>query len=123
MIQSVKGPLAVGNLGRTLTHEHLQMDFNVMYSSPPKQLERFFNNKINIENVGFIKQYPYGSRYNLNFNDKEAEEGVIEDVQFYKECGGSTIVENTSIGLKRNIPFLVKVSEKTGVNIVAGTGK
>lgn len=33
-----------------------------------------------------------------------------------------TIIENTTEGLKRNIPFMVHTSKETGVHIVAGTG-
>jgi len=32
------------------------------------------------------------------------------------------IVDNTSYGLMRNVPLLKEVSEKTGVNIITGTG-
>lgn len=59
----------------------------------------------------------------MDLNGAEVEAAVIEDVRFFSECGGKTIVENSSIGLKRNIPFLVKVSEETNVNIIAGTGE
>lgn len=54
----VLGPINVSQLGRTLTHEHLAIDFEKFYTSPPHQLKTFFNSEITIENVGFIKQYP-----------------------------------------------------------------
>jgi hypothetical protein len=34
------------------------MDFRQMYVDPPEQLQSFFENKISLENVGLIKQYP-----------------------------------------------------------------
>jgi hypothetical protein len=34
------------------------MDFRQLYVDPPEQLQSFIANKISLENVGFIKQYP-----------------------------------------------------------------
>lgn len=46
----------------------------------------------------------------------------MEEMKSYRKYGGGTIVENSSIGLKRNIPLMVKASEESGVNVIAGTG-
>lgn len=62
------------------------------------------------------------SAYNLNLNDDDAEKAVCKDVELFKEAGGGTIVENSSHGLKRDISFMKKVSQLTGVNVIAGTG-
>lgn len=78
--------------------------------------------KIKLENVGVIKQYPYSSRYNLNCTDEEWHNKVLEDVALYKKWGGGCIVDNTSHGIKRNLEFCHEVAEKTGVQIVVGTG-
>ncbi|OAD56321.1 Phosphotriesterase-related protein, partial [Eufriesea mexicana] len=118
----VLGKKKSNQLGRTLTHEHLSLSFTAFYVPPPSQLQRFFNDKIELESSGFLKQYPYSSFYNLTFDDQHTEDAVLEDVKLYKEFGGGTIVENSNHGLKRNIPFMKKVSEATGVNIIAGTG-
>ena len=40
-----------------------------------------------------------------------------------QKYGGGTIVENTTVGIHRDIKFLKDASEKSGVNIVSGTGK
>ncbi|XP_051171856.1 phosphotriesterase-related protein [Leptopilina boulardi] len=120
-VSSVLGPINVSQLGRTLTHEHLAIDFEKFYTSPPHQLKTFFNSEITIENVGFIKQYPYSSVTNLKLNN-ENEEAILQDVKLFKEHGGGTIVENTNHGIKRNIPLMKKISQETGVHIIAGTG-
>ena len=39
-----------------------------------------------------------------------------------QESGGSCIVENTTKGLERNVEFMKKVSQETGVHIVAPSG-
>lgn len=64
----------------------------------------------------------YSNKYNLTFNDADSAQAVIEDVKLFCTFGGKTIVENSSYGLNRNIPLMVKISEQTRVNILAGTG-
>ena len=54
----VLGPVKFSELGRTLTHEHLALDFHKFYVPPPAQLADYFTGKIDLGNVGFLKQYP-----------------------------------------------------------------
>lgn len=120
------GDIAPEQLGVTLTHEHFSLDFHKFYSEPPKQLSRFFNEgvneKLHLKNAGFVRQYPYGSKYNINFEDEDTHRAVIEDVRQFKEFGGATIVENTTHGINRNLKLIYQVAKSTGVKIVAGTG-
>lgn len=58
----------------------------------------------------------------MNFFDRDTQKAVHLDLQYYKSIGGLSIAENTSHGLKRDLPFMRKVSELTGVNVIAGTG-
>lgn len=112
------------NLGITLTHEHLSMDFPLFYNRAPLHLEEFVTEKekISLKNLGILRQYPYSSRYNINFRDEETHDSVLEDVKLFKKWGGGTIVENTTCGIQRNLEFYREVAEKTGVNVIAGTG-
>ncbi|XP_055628719.1 phosphotriesterase-related protein [Toxorhynchites rutilus septentrionalis] len=119
---TVRGELDPKKLGFTLTHEHLSLDFNKFYTSPPTNAKPHLNSKITLENLGYIRQYPYSSIYNINFQDSESHDAVLSDVLYYKCSGGSTIVENTSHGLNRNLKFLYDISEASGVHIIAGTG-
>lgn len=110
-------------LGRTLTHEHFSLDFDYFYNAPPAHLDAYLNtDEIRLDTVGFLRQYPYGSRYNVRFCDSDTHQKVLDDVALYRKWGGGTIVENSSHGLKRNLPFLVEVARSTGVHVVAGTG-
>lgn len=121
-IETVTGKIKLEELGKTLTHEHLALDFCTFYVPPPSQLTNIFENKIQLNNVGFIKQYPYSCRYNVNFCDDDTYKAVLKDVKIYKKYRGGTIVENSNYGLKRNIPYMKKISEETGVNVIIGTG-
>lgn len=120
------GDLLPSDLGRTLTHEHLSLDFHHFYNDAPNHLQGYVTEKekITLGNVGILRQYPYSSRYNINFYDDDTNEKVIEDVHLYKKwCGGNcTIVENTTHGIRRDLPFYREVAKKTGVNVIAGAG-
>ncbi|XP_050665888.1 phosphotriesterase-related protein isoform X3 [Leptidea sinapis] len=121
-VKRVLGAVLPSDLGRTLTHEHLSMEFNHFYRKPPNQIAHRFQSGFTLENVGYIRQYPYSSKFNIVMNDDHSKHAVYNDVGVFKELGGGTIVENTTIGLNRDIDFYKSVSEKTGVHVVAGTG-
>ncbi|XP_034831395.1 phosphotriesterase-related protein [Maniola hyperantus] len=121
-VQTVRGNVSPNILGRTLTHEHLCMKFTHFYRQPPKEIESNFKEGFTCEKIGCIRQYPYSSQYNLLFNDLDARNAVLSDVQLYKSLGGGTIVENSTLGLERDIGFYKHVSESTDVHVIAGTG-
>lgn len=120
---SVRGIIPAPNLGYTLTHEHFQLDFHHFYSCPPAHLEPLLAPpSIKLETVGFLRQYPYSSKYNLNFFDGDTRQAIEADLKYFTQFGGISIAENTSHGLKRDLAFMKRVSESTGVNVIAGTG-
>nr|XP_003699732.1 PREDICTED: phosphotriesterase-related protein [Megachile rotundata] len=121
-VRTVLGEKDANKLGRTLTHEHLALSFTNFYVQPPKHLKRFLDGKIELQNIGLVKQYPYSNLYNLKYNDADTVEAIFEDVKLYREFGGGTIVENSNYGLNRDIPLMKRVSQETGVNVIAGTG-
>lgn len=121
-IQTVLGPIEATQLGRVLTHEHFNLDFRTFHTAPPEQLKEFLNDKITLKNVGYIKQWPYSNRDNLQLHGPDVDVAIMEEMKLYKKFGGGTVVENTSLGLKRNIPLMIKVNKELGVNVIAGTG-
>uniref|UniRef100_A0A0C9Q1N8 Phosphotriesterase-related protein n=1 Tax=Fopius arisanus TaxID=64838 RepID=A0A0C9Q1N8_9HYME len=121
-IETVLGPVELSKLGRTLTHEHLSLDFHQFYVPPPEPLVNYLNKKILLNNVGYIKQYPYSSRYNLSFYDEDATRAVMEDVKIYKKHGGGTIVDNTCNGINRDLSFMKKISADSEVHVILGCG-
>lgn len=121
-VQTVLGPIAASDLGITLTHEHLALSFEGFYVKPAENLQQYIEGKIVLKNAGFVRQYPYSSRYNVDFRDADSREAVFTDVALFKQFGGSTIVENSSHGLSQGYELLYDVSRQPGVNIVAGTG-
>lgn len=85
---SVLGPVSPESLGRTLTHEHFALDFNKFYTPPPNHLADKFIDDITLGNVGYLKQYPYSSKYNLTFYDQQTLNAVCSDIKNYKKHGG-----------------------------------
>lgn len=122
IIQTVLGPIEPNLLGRTLTHEHVSLDFEAFRCEPPEEFKPFLSRRIAMDTLGYVRQYPYSSHENLRFHGEDAEEAVKKDIMLYKKFGGNSIVENTSHGLMRNMEFMVELSKLSGVHFVAGTG-
>lgn len=119
---SVLGSIQPNLLGRTLTHEHFGINFEGFAVPGPEDLKPFLEKRIHLDNVGFVRQYPYSSHDNINFHDEEARDAIKKDIELFKKLGGNSIVENTSHGLKRDLEFMYEISQATGVHVIAGTG-
>ncbi|CAL1675577.1 unnamed protein product [Lasius platythorax] len=121
VVETVLGSIWLSELGKTLTHEHLAVDFRNFYVPPPKHIDKNFSkDSMHLADIGYIRQYPYSSLSNLEFYD--VERAVSADVKLFKEAGGGTIVENSCHGLKRDIPLMRNISKSLEVNVIAGTG-
>ena len=64
--------------------------------------------------------HPYSHVDNMNFDDEKIKSLVLDEVKFFGENGGRTIVENTTFG--RDLAYFKQIQEQTNVNIVAGAG-
>lgn len=93
----VLGRVSPDDLGRTLTHEHLSMEFTHFYREPPKGLDNKFKSGFSLNTLGYIRQYPYSSQFNLLLNDDNAKSAVLYDVKNYKVHGGGKILLFISI--------------------------
>ncbi len=92
-IQTVLGPVDADELGVTLIHEHV----------------RFRDEAV-------AEQWP-------GFYDAEGEmEAALQHVSATTEHGVKTIVEPTAMFGGRDVEFIRRVAEQTGVNLVACTG-
>jgi len=122
-VQTVCGDILPDQLGRTLTHEHIRLQYQCCFLDPKTdaEKERARDPEIRLDNLGWIRQYPYSHLENLKLGD-ESLKVMTSEVGYFKECGGGSIVEATTIGINPDWEFLKQVSELTGVHIVAGTG-
>lgn len=136
-VLTVRGPLSPDQLGMTLMHEHLFVDLRKTHlphainvelegrTEPILTTEDFpatqlavYEAKVQLGNLHIARDMgPIADNYVLADEDVAAKE-ILE----FKNLGGSTVVEVTSIGLKRAPESMRRVSERTGLNIVMGTG-
>ena len=120
-IETVLGPVDAEDLGTTLPHEHVVMDCSYFLTPPTTNKEsENYNAPITMENLNWLRHNLYKSKVNVSmYNEQEA---VITDLQIFKKAGGATIVENTVIGINRDIAKMVNISKSSGVHLVCGTG-
>lgn len=125
-VQTVLGLIDPDYMGVTLTHEHLLHDIPLdLFQKPvPHFIPYTIDSPVVLENLGWVRQYPYCFRDNRIFSEKVVGEYVKEEMNFFKKCGGSTIVDNGSIGVrsKTQSKYLEKLSMESGINIILGTG-
>ncbi|XP_066484695.1 phosphotriesterase-related protein isoform X1 [Tiliqua scincoides] len=119
-VQTVLGLIEPSQLGCTMTHEHLTMNYSCCYYPPPSGQEALSTQPIEMKNLFWLKQNPYSHKENLLLCQEI--EAVKEELLHYKASGGRTIVENTTTGIKRDVKTLKRLAEETGVHIVAGAG-
>ena len=117
-VQTVLGPVDPGQLGRTLTHEHIFFDGSWVETRPQSASDQaFFDKPVSQEILGRLRYRLKPNRDNGRLDDVET---AIEEVGLFKQYGGGTLVEASSIGIGRDPIGLARVSNATGVNIVMG---
>ncbi len=91
-IQTVLGPIEPADLGVTLMHEHTLVD-----------------------------AWEWGGRlgYDSTVDDEEL---LVEELAFYRDAGGSALVDVTPIGLRRDPAGMRRLAEATGLHIIMGCG-
>jgi phosphotriesterase-related protein len=97
-VETVRGPVEVGRLGRALMHEHV-------FVLDPTALQA------------------YGTFWGAPYWDEEREvANAVEKLQAVVDAGFETLVDPTVIGTGRWIPRMQRVNEQVDLNIVVATG-
>ena len=120
MAQVVTGLVRPEELGVTLTHEHLMSDAAVLVPPPPQaSLRDMHFRPVAMETFAYAKHY---SDVIHNFEDFVLRDvdTAIDELMIYRQFGGDSMVECSSIGLGRDPVALARISRATGVNIVMG---
>ena len=118
-VQTVLGPVEPSELGATMTHEHLYIDFSFMYRPPQDSELDLAGAPISIENLGWVRHNHYSNHANLQLMDVDT---AISETALYKGAGGGAIVEATTIGIGRNATALQQISRESGVHVIMGAG-
>jgi len=120
MAQTVLGPVDGDLLGFTLPHEHLVLDGSSIFSEPAAATDRYMAHApLGWESLSWLRYHPYENLENVRMLD-EAE--AIGELALFRNAGGGTLVDVTVRGIGRDPESLARISRKTGVNIVMGTG-
>jgi len=98
VVQTVRGPVAAMDLGRTLPHEHIVV-------LQPEALQ----------NYGHV----WGAAY---WDEETGVRDAIEKLRAVRDSGIRTLVDPTAPGLGRCIPRIQRINAEVDLNIVVATG-
>ena len=117
-IMTVTGPIDPAELGICLTHEHITFDGAAFCPRPsdPEQIA-LYESKVRPELIGMLRRDP-GAMLDNNVHDDAL---LIEELQRFKRLGGASVVEVTPPDIGRDVVRLRKISNATGLNIIAGS--
>jgi len=121
-IRTVCGKIKPVEMEITLLYEHIFAYLWTSYQSKEKnQIEnkKDFDEKISLDNFGKIRRDSSSLKDNVILTDIDL---ITREVGYFKNDGGSCIVDATPIGLFRSPSALKQISEATGVHIIASTG-
>lgn len=119
---TVTGPVSADELGICLPHEHILNDVSSWWhrtSSVGLDPDVFAAKAVTIEDLWDLKHDPFGNVDNLRLDDVDL---AAREVARFAALGGRTIIETTGLGIGRDLAGLRSISQRTGVQIIAGTG-
>lgn len=119
-VNTVRGPVSVGELGMTLTHEHLICDWSRPLSEPEGGAERaLYARRVDASLHWLLTENPACCLDNARLEDSSV---VVEELQPFIDAGGRTVVDCTNGDIGRAPLALREISEATGLNVVMGSG-
>jgi len=117
---TVLGPVDAETMGVTLPHEHLLIDFAVMFREPSSASEKgLAYQPVSLSNVGWVRQHFNANLDNLRLLDEQTAQ---DEIMLFRRAGGQTVVDPTNVSLSRDPLALARISRATGLNIVMGAG-
>ena len=112
-IRTVLGDVSSDDVGNIMMHEHVLFDISLP------------NN-----NKNYISKITTKDRWQVNYLSNQNPENAcqkdieiaVDELGFFRQDGGSLIVDQSVLGLDRDPEGLAKVSKLSGVHIVASAG-
>jgi phosphotriesterase-related protein len=118
--QTVTGLIDPADLGTTLMHEHLLLDVSAYFEQPEEASARSrVDAPLTFDKLGYIAAYWHQNIDNTLIVDEQFATG---EVNRFMLAGGHSVVDTTNIGLGRDPLALARISRRTGLNIVMGSG-
>src|SRR6185436_11185927 len=119
-VQTVLGTIAPEQMGVTLPHEHLLIEFKVMFAEPAAASDkgRAFE-PVSLANLGWVRQNFNANLDNLRLTDEAL---AADEILLFKHAGGQTVIDPTPKTLARDPLALARIARATGLNVVMGAG-
>jgi phosphotriesterase-related protein len=119
-ILTVKGPIAPSELGQTLMHEHLFVDFKLALPERPDPATdvELSRQPLTLANL----QAARSGHWNADNDFLGSFADSLEEVLDYKTAGGGAVVDVSNIRLGRDPVALLKISHASGLHVVMGAG-
>ncbi|HYS17000.1 MAG TPA: aryldialkylphosphatase [Candidatus Binatia bacterium] len=119
-VQTVLGAVAPNAIGVTLPHEHLLIDFKVMFAEPAAAGDKGRAwEPVSLANLGWVRQNFNANLDNLRLVDEQVAQ---DEILLFKRAGGRTVVDPTPKTLGRDPLALARIARATGLNVVMGAG-
>lgn len=120
MLQTVLGPLAAADAGIALPHEHLLIDFKVMFAEPTTASDKGRAwEPVSLANLGWVRQHFNANLDNLRLTDERV---AADEILLFKHAGGRTVIDPTPVSLGRDPQALARIARATGLNVIMGAG-
>jgi phosphotriesterase-related protein len=117
---TVLGPVDADALGVTLPHEHLLIDFAVMFREPAAAGDKgLAYQPVGLANLGWVRQNFNSNLDNLRLLDERTAQ---DEIMLFRRAGGQTVVDPTNASLARDPQALARIARATGLNVVMGAG-
>ena len=119
-VQTVLGVIAPDAMGITLPHEHLLIDFKVMFAEPAAARDKGrAAEPVSLANLSWVRQNFNANLDNLRLTDEQV---AIDEIMLFRHAGGATVVDPTPPSLARDPLALARIARATGLNVVMGSG-
>jgi phosphotriesterase-related protein len=119
-VQTVLGAVAPDAIGVTLPHEHLLIDFKVMFAEPAAASDKGrAGEPVSMANLGWVRQNFNANLDNLRLLDEQVAQ---DEILLFKRAGGRTVVDPTPKTIGRDPQALARIARATGLNVVMGAG-
>jgi phosphotriesterase-related protein len=119
-IQTVLGLIEPSQLGITLPHEHLMSDGSGWFIEPGDSFEKEMAHRpVSVDILWWLTYHRFTNLDDMACMD---EQEAVEEVMAFKLAGGNSVVEMSNIGLGRSPKSLARISRKTGLHIIMGSG-
>jgi phosphotriesterase-related protein len=121
-VMTVRGPVEPGELGPTLTHEHVFWDAREGWDPSELADPEVGSLPFEARFGGLARWNGSAFRDDLHQSPDTEYDMVAEEVREFVRAGGGCIVEMSNVGLKPSPAGLRRLSEDLGVHIVEGCG-